>query len=323
MLSLKPEVLLAERERRYRRRPELRLQNEGDAACFVNEVGLSVLFPVQRMELPSLWEAINGSVRPVPRHHNDEALGKTWGWKDTLPAQRRIYYGKLLKNKATLLSLDLLPSFYALSPNFGGEDDYLLQYEAGRLSREGKVICDVLLGRGALPTGELRRAAHLSNRSQKYRFERAMVELQRKLIAVKVGISDAGPWHYSYVHDLFVRAYPQQVEAARFLVPRWARQAIVQRYLHTTVVSSRENLAWLFGWEQTEVDRVVEDLVDSRVAEIISVAGWDGEYVADGRPALMEIGDWQPSAEGRMPTLTGQEGEHGTQNPCFRESGQT
>lgn len=296
MLRLKPEILLTERERRYRRRPELRLQNEEDAACFVNEVGLSVLFPVQRMELPSLWEAINGSVRRVPRHHNDEALGKAWEWKDTLPAQRRIYYGKLLRNKATLLSLDLLPSFYSLSPNFGGEEDYLLEYEAGRLSREGRVICDVLLQRGALPTGELRRAVHLSSRSQKYRFERAMVELQRKLIAVKVGIADAGPWHYSYVYDLLVRAYPQQVEAARFLVPRRARHAIVQRYLHTAVVSSRENLTWLFDWKQNDVDRVVEDLVDAGEAELITVAGWDGEYLADGSPVLIEIGDGRPNA---------------------------
>jgi hypothetical protein len=289
MLRLKPEILLAERERRYRRRPELRLENEEDAARFVDEVGLSVLFPVQRMELPSLWEAINGSVRPVPRHHNDEALGKTWRWKDTLPTQGRIHYGKLLRNKATLLALDLLPSFYALSPNFGSEEDYLLEYEAGRLSREGRVICDVLLDRGALPTGELRRLAHLSSRSLKYRFERAMVELQRKLIVVKVGISDAGPWHYSYVYDLFVRARPQQVEAARFLIPRRARQAIVQRYLRTAVVSSRENLAWLFGWEREEVNRAVEDLVEGGEGESITVEGWDGEYLVDKQSVLVAL----------------------------------
>jgi len=280
---------LAERERRYRRRPELRLQSEEEAARFVDEVGLCVLFPVQRMELPSLWEAINGRTRSVPRHHDDEALGKTWRWKDTLPAQTRIYYGKLLRSKATLLSLDLLPSFYALSPNVGGEEDYLLEHEAGRLSREAKVICDVLLERGALATGELRRLAHLSSRSQKYRFERAVVELQRQLMVVKVGISDAGPWHYSYVYDLFERAYPQQVEAARFLIPRRARQVIVQRYLRTTVVSSRQYLAWLFGWEQQAVDRTVEDLVEAEEAEAVVVEGWEGRYLVDRPSALLAV----------------------------------
>jgi hypothetical protein len=241
------------------------------------------------MELPSLWEAVNGAVRRVPRHHNDEALGKTWTWKDTLPAQRRIYYGKLLRKRATLLALDLLPSFYALSPNFGGKEDYLQEYEAGRLSREAKVICDVLLARGALPTGELRRLSHLSDRSQKYRFERATVELQRKLIMAKVGISDAGPWHYSYVYDLFARAYPRAVEGARFLIPSRARRAIIRRYLRAAVVSSRQYLSWLFGWEREGVDQAVQELLQAGKAERIVVEGWEGEYVADKQSVPTEF----------------------------------
>lgn len=159
----------------------------------MNDVGLCVLFPVQCMELPSLWGAIDGSTGPLPHHHDDEALAKTWRRKDTLPAQKLIYYGKLLRGKATLLALDLLPSFYALSPNFGGEADYLVEYKVGQLSREARDIYDVLLEEGALPTGELRRKAHLANRSQKYRYNRAIVELQRKLTVVKVDTTDAGP----------------------------------------------------------------------------------------------------------------------------------
>jgi len=279
MVVLSPEMLLAERRRRYRWRPELRLRKEEEAAQLVDEVGLCLLFPVRRMELPSLWEAINGGVRPLPRHHDDEALRQTWRWKDTLPARRRVYYGKLLRSKATLVALGLLPSFYALSPNYGGEEDYLLEYEAGRLSREAKVICDVLLERGALPTGELRRLAHLASRSQKHRFERAITELQRKFFIAKVGIADAGPWHYSYVYDLFVRAYPEQVEAARFLLPRQACQTVLQRYLHTTVVASQEYPAWLFGWEQEEVQEAVEVLIEEGKVKRVMVAGWEGEYL--------------------------------------------
>ena len=193
------------------------------------------------------------------------------------------------------MALGLLPSFYtvvvyrALSPNFGGEEDYLLEYEGGRLSREAKVIGDVLLERGALPTGELRRLAHLSSRSQKYRFERAMVELQRKLMAVKVGTSDAGPWHYSYVYDLFVRAYLEQVEEARFLIPWQAQRTIIQRYLRTAVVASRGYLAWLFGWGQEEVDRAVEDLVEAGEAGPVVVKGWEGEYLTDKRSTLIAL----------------------------------
>ena len=296
MLTLSPEAVLAQRDRRYRRRPELRLRTEEDAANFVDEVGLCVLFPVQGMELPSLWEAINGGVRPLPDHHDDDALGKTWDWKDTLPAQRKVYYGKLLRGKATLLALDLLPSFYALSPNLGGEEDYLLEYEAGQLSQEARAICDVLLERGALPTGELRRFAHLSSRAHKYRFERAISDLQRKLMVVKTDIADAGPWHYSYVYDLFARAHRDQVEAARYLVPRQAREMILDHYLQTAVIASREYLAWLFGWDLEEVGRAIEALVRMGRAEPCAVTGSGEHHVAsacreaDQQPTIVRAG---------------------------------
>jgi hypothetical protein len=284
-MESRPERLLAERERRFRRQPELRVQDEEQAARFIDEVGLCVLFPVQRMELPSLWEAINGCSRPLPRHHDDDALGKAWRWKDTLPARGRVYYGKLLRGKATLLTLDLLPSFYALSPNYGGAEDYLQEYEAGRLSREARAICDVLLERGALPTGDLRRLAHLSSRSQKYRFERAIAELQQKLMLAKVDTADAGPWHYSYVYDLFVRAYPVQVEAARFLTPRRAQGTILRWYVHTAVMASPAYLCWLFGWRQDAVDRAAADLVEAGELTLTTIAGWEGQYLLDPCPS--------------------------------------
>ena len=43
------------------------------------------------------------------------------------------FYGKLLRHKATLVSLDFLPNFYALSENFGDyEHDYLEEYRDRR-----------------------------------------------------------------------------------------------------------------------------------------------------------------------------------------------
>jgi hypothetical protein len=241
----------------------------------------------------------------MPRRHNDEALGKTWTWKDTLPARGLVYYGKLLRNKATFLSLDVLSSFYALSPNFGGEDDYRQEYDEGRLSREAKTICDLLLVRGELPTGELRRLAHLSARSHKYRFERAIVELQRKLTVAKVGTADAGPWHYSYVYDLFVRAYPATVEAARFLVAPNARRRIVRRYLASTVVSSRRYLGWLFSWDREAVDETVEGLVHAGEAREVYMEDRGCEcVVTNAQSSLAE-------RNGQWATPMAQEGEYG------------
>src|SRR5262249_15255658 len=101
------------RDRLYRRRPEVRGRTEGPHRQFIDEVGICLLFSAQGVELPSLWTAINGGHREIPGHHHDHALGLTWEWKDTLPARKAVWYGKLLRGKPMFVALDLLPAFYA------------------------------------------------------------------------------------------------------------------------------------------------------------------------------------------------------------------
>jgi hypothetical protein len=114
-----------------------------------------------------------------------------------------------------------------------------------------------------------------------------MVELQQKLMVAKVGTADAGPWHYSYVYDLFVRAYPEQVEAARYLTPRRARQAILGRYVRTAAATSVSYAAWLLGWSQDDTQRAADDLEEAGDLIRTAVAGWEGEHLVDkARPAV-------------------------------------
>src|SRR5215216_2515190 len=116
------------RKDRFRMRPSLKVRTEDAALAFLNDVGCAFLFSGTGLPLPNLWDAINGGARAIPGHHHDHALGLTWNWKDSLPAHKAIWYGKLIKQKPTFVSLDLLPAFYALSTNFGELDDYLEQY---------------------------------------------------------------------------------------------------------------------------------------------------------------------------------------------------
>src|SRR3989304_1649218 len=94
-----------------------RLRNVKQAVQFANERGFIYFWPITGVELPSLWAAVAGN-RPVADEH-DDAGHVTWGWKDQSLDKRWWYYGKLLRGKATLVSLKLLPYFYALSENFG------------------------------------------------------------------------------------------------------------------------------------------------------------------------------------------------------------
>jgi hypothetical protein len=82
MKALTKADLLAVREVRYRRRMNLRLKNQTQAVEFVNDLGFSFLFPIQKLELPSLWDAIAGRVVKTYPDHKGYEIERTWGWKD-------------------------------------------------------------------------------------------------------------------------------------------------------------------------------------------------------------------------------------------------
>src|SRR5687767_9700730 len=136
----------AYRQTTFRLKPGLKLKHPDDAVRFVDERGFVYFWPNKGVDMPSLWAGVAGN-RPVADAHDDPGH-VTWGWKDKLLPARRWYYGKLLRGRATMVALDTLPYFYALSENYGDVDDYLLQYDEGRLSQEAKGIIEVLLAQG-------------------------------------------------------------------------------------------------------------------------------------------------------------------------------
>jgi len=230
----------------YHRLPHLKLRSREQAVEFVNDVGFGFLFPQKGVEMPSLWEAICGCSRPVPVHHDDRELGLAWRWKDDLPSRGLVYYGKLLRKKPTFVSLDLLPYFYALSGSYGELEDYLIEYEDGRLSEEARRVYEALLIHGALATSHLRRQAGLAGESNRSRFNRALVELQVGLKIVKTGISDQSAWRYCYVYDLLLRRWPDLPDRAQRITRAEARRTLVAKYLDNVVAVDREMIYRVF-----------------------------------------------------------------------------
>ena len=176
MATLDKAAVKAAREARYRRRMDLRIMTKEEAFRFVDDVGFCFLFPIQSIEMPSLWDAIAGRVVKTSPQHRGYEIERTWGWKDESLSLRMWYYGKLIRSKATLVSLKFLPNFYALSENFGDyESDYLEEYRAGQLSAEAKAIYEALLEHGALHTVRLRKESQLASDESKVRFDRAFL----------------------------------------------------------------------------------------------------------------------------------------------------
>jgi hypothetical protein len=282
--ALTIESLDALRAERYRQRPHLRVHTEDEALEFLNEAGLCLLFSAKGVELPSLWGALCGEDRPLPRHHDSRELGLAWRWKDSLPVAGKVLYGKFLRKRPVFISLGLAPCFYALSPNHGEPDqDYLLDYRDGRLSVEAKLVYEALLEQGALPTSRLRREAGLGGKSNASRFDRALAELQMDFRIAKVAISDANRWSYCYVYDLLHRHFPDVVESAPGITGRQARETILLRYLHTVVAATPRQVGSLFGWEQGEVTRLVERLAaGGRLRAGVQIEGLEDEYLVEG-----------------------------------------
>jgi hypothetical protein len=275
MKALTKSDLLAAREVRYRRRMNLRLKDQQQAVEFVNDVGFSFLFPIQKLELPSLWDAIAGRVvRTYPDHKGYE-IERTWGWKDEALDKKWWYYGKLIRDKATLVSLDFLPNFYALSENFGDyEHDYLEEYKTGQLTSEARQVYEALLKNGALDAVRLRREAHLSSDANKGRFDKALTDLQTGLKVLPIGIAPVGAWRYAFIYEILPRWFPQIPARAQRIGRVEARRRILDRYLCNVVFSTVPIAARLFRWSPAETQQAAETLAaDGRLQLNVKVSG--------------------------------------------------
>jgi hypothetical protein len=284
--TVSQEWIVARRTHKYRRTAERRIQTMEEARAFVNEVGFCHFWPIKGAELPNLFHAIAGRIRSVPMEHDDPDVAKCWGWKDEALGKRWWYYAKLLRKRATLISLDLLPAFYACSDNTGDLDDYLEEYRAGLLTAEAKWIFEALLEHGPLDTIELRRKARLSSERAKSRFDRALVELQAGLKVLPVGVARAGAWNYAFIYDIVQRHFPELAEQTREMPRDGAQRALVSRYIEDVIAANLKMIAGLFRvlkWTPTELSRIIARLLQEGTIHELEVDGLELPQLVSSR----------------------------------------
>ena len=259
MATLSIEKITAHRERTFRLQPGQRLTSQQDAIDYVNQRGFVYFWPIKDIILPSLWVAVAGD-RPVADEHDDPGH-VTWGWKDGLLGKRLWYYAKVLRKRATMISLETAPYFYALSENYGDPDeDYQIQYMQGHLTQESKAIYEALLDKGVLDTIALRRLTHMTSAESEARFNRALTELQADFKILPVGVTQSGAWHYAFAYDLVHRHFPKLPEAARFIQERQARRRLASLYFQSVGAAQARDLTRLFGWTPAETAHILEQL---------------------------------------------------------------
>jgi hypothetical protein len=258
-----PKTLLRYRESTFNIRPGRSLRSAEQAIKFVNQRGFILFWPNKGLDFPNLWCAVAGD-RPVSDNHDDPAH-ITWRWKDDLLGKNRWYYAKIIRQRSTIVSLEMLPFFYALSPNYGNpEEDYLLAYEDGLLSSEEKSVYEAILKYGPLDTLTLREAAGLASSENSSRFTRAVNLLQRDFRVLPVGVSDRGAWHYSFIYEATHRQFPGLVAQASDLSEDDAHRHILINYLLSMGAAGISQMKKFFQWEDITIRRALDRLMQDR-----------------------------------------------------------
>jgi hypothetical protein len=250
------------------------------ALSFVESVGFCFAFKSENSELPCLWHASTGMRDPVmPLHtHHDPGIGFVWQMKDELPTEGKIYYGKLLKGRPTMVSLELLPHFYVLSGRAGVKGEHLREHRAGRLSDTALAIMEALIDSYPQSTKGLKLATGMHGAGDRLQFDKAMAELQGKMFIVKVAEEVE---QFSFVWSPFDRVFPAVVRRGRRIAHDEARAAILERYFADQLVGTVTGIQRLFRWNRKEIFRTLGMLVARGALRTdVTVDGKDRSYYA-------------------------------------------
>lgn len=266
------------RARTFNLPPQKRVSSPASALTFVNKRGFVYFWPIKGVDLPSLWTAVAGD-RPVADAHDDPGH-ITWGWKDNALDKKIWYYGKILRGKATMISLEVAPYFYALSENYGDpNEDYLIAYREGRLPQAAKQVYEALLDKGAMHTIDLRKEAKLSN-AKDSEFNKALEYLQKDFKILPVGVAQAGAWKYSHIYAITTNHFPELAEQARMITESQARAKLLELYFGMVGAAQVRDVQKLFGWGNEVVKRSVGKLVDAGKLVLTGHPKNSGEWVA-------------------------------------------
>jgi hypothetical protein len=255
-----------------------RLSSPAQALTFVNQRGFTYFWPIKGIDLPSLWVAVAGD-RPVPDQHDDPGH-ITWRWKDEALDKKIWYYAKILRGKATMISLEIAPYFYALSENYGSpEEDYLIAYHEGRLPQSAKQVYETLLEDGAMNTLDLRKKSKLAN-AKDSEFNKALEYLQRDFKILPVGVAQAGAWKYSHIYEITTRHFSELSEQARKITESQARAKLLELYFNMVGAAQLRDVTKLFGWSSEIANRAVHKLVEKKLLAWASHPKQTGDCLA-------------------------------------------
>ena len=192
-----------------------------------------------------------------------------WPWKDELPEEKKLYYGKLLVKKPTFVSMKMLPTFYATFGRAGEPDDHLEDVRAGRLPDLARRVVEYLQHRGETQKKRMRADLGIESKEGRADLERAIEELQRLMYVARVKAVGERSDDYNYTYDLFVRRYPETVKAAERLSSSDATVVLLRRLLELAGGVTAKQVSRLFDWEKERAAAAIGRLEAKKTIKIV------------------------------------------------------
>ena len=236
-----------------------RVRNAEGLAKMVDAFGFCFAFTLRTGDAP-----IPACFDHLSTNSDDRKWGWMWDWKDALPEEKRLYYGKLLIRKPTFVSMKMLPTFYATFGRAGEADDHLDDVRAGRLSDIARRVIDYLAQRGETQTKRMRADLGITSQEGKSDYAKAVEELQRLMYVARVKAVGEGRVDYNYTYDLFVRRYPEIVKNAERISSSDAMTALLSRLLELAGGVTPKQVKRLFDWDDAQTERTTLRLESTR-----------------------------------------------------------
>jgi hypothetical protein len=207
--------------------PTRLLTSVDEAGAYLDGVGFAVLFPAERIQAPSLWEAVAGADAVPFAAGMGPAESLVWAWKDELPRAGLGWYGRFAYQRASLLSPRLLAALYTGRGEPTDHEAFELPDGAHRAAE-------------ALMTGPLSTAALREIVGDRGRYDRAIGALQRHLLVTSAGVREYRTGWPATLVDLTCRLF----EVGGRLDHAYA----TGRFLDTMVEATPDQLSRTYRW---------------------------------------------------------------------------
>lgn len=220
------------------------------AARWIDQVGLALLFPKADIALPSLWEQANGDA--APNWSVRDADGKfvewssemafLWNAKDELPRLGLACVGRHAARVVTCVSPAVVPLLVATA-------------ERQKLEDTERAILDAIEGDGPLTGPALRRLIGL----EKKEVERTLPRLHRQLLLTHECVVEQDEGWPAVAHELVARKWPSEPQPADA-----ARRELATIVLRNAGELTAADLRGIFGWRAKQAAAVLDEIAESR-----------------------------------------------------------